>query len=272
MRREFDIAISFAGEDRESAQDLAKRLQDAGLLVFYDDDQQAELLGEYLLEYLINVYKERASYCVVLVSAAYVQKRWTRHEWRAAQERAFEQQEVAYILPVRLDNTVLPGLLNTLGHISIPPKTIAEAAQLIYKKVASRALINRAIRNADTQFHSGDYQGVISTLQPYWDDGVLANDGVAARLLADAHMFIGAYELALRVLDVLIPSRPQDAESRFLAGVCCFRLGRLSEAARYYQDTLQIAPSHRIALEDLERIEKTLCGNNNVNESTDSHA
>lgn len=272
MRREFDVAISFAGEDRGLAQDLAKRLQAAGLLVFYDDDQQAELLGEHLLEYLIGVYKERASYCVVLISAAYVRKRWTRHEWRAAQERAFEQQEAAYILPVRLDDTALPGLLSTIGHISIPPKTVAEAARLIYKKVASRAMINRAIRSADVHFQSGDFQTVISTLQPHWEGGVLTDDGFAVRLLADAHMFIGAYEQALPILDGLIPSRPQDAESRFLAGICCYRLGRLPEAVLYYRGALQIAPGHRTAREDLERIEGVLRGNNGVNESADSRA
>jgi len=214
--REFDIAISFASEDRRLARQLARRLQAVELLVFYDDDQQAELLGEHLLEYLISVYKDRASYCVVLISAAYVRKRWTRHEWRAAQERAFEQQEAAYILPVKLDDTTLPGLLSTIGHISVPPKTVAEAARIIHEKVASRALINRAIRSADTHFRSGDFQAVIAALQPYWGNGLLVDDGVAARLLADAHMFVGAYEQALPILSGIIPGRPQDAESRFL--------------------------------------------------------
>lgn len=263
---EFDIAISFAGEDRSLARQLAKRLKTLELLVFYDDDQQAELLGEHLLEYLISVYKERASYCVVLISAAYVRKRWTRHEWRAAQERAFEQQDAAYILPVRLDDTPLPGLLSTIGHISVPPKTIAEAAWLIHEKVASRALINCAIRSAESHFRSGNFQAVITTLQPFWEDGALAEDGVAGRLLADAHMFVGAYEKALSILAGIIPNRPQDAESRFLAGVCCYRLGRLPEASLHYQNALQIAPGHRTAREDLERIELVLRRNNRADE------
>jgi hypothetical protein len=51
MPHDFDIAISFAGEDRPIALELATKLKAGGLLVFYDDDQQAELLGERLLEY-----------------------------------------------------------------------------------------------------------------------------------------------------------------------------------------------------------------------------
>lgn len=255
---DFDIAISFAGEDRVLARRLAKRLQAADLLVFYDDDQQAELLGEHLLEYLIDIYKERASYCVVLVSAAYVRKRWTRHEWRAAQERAFEEQDASYILPVRLDNAALPGLLSTIGHIPIPPKTVAAAARLIHAKVASRASVNRAVRAADTSFRSGDFESVISTLQAPWEAAALVDDGVAARLLADAHMMVGSYEQALPILNKLIPGRPQDAESRFLAGVCCCRLGRLPDAVLHYKDALRIAPRHRTAREDLERVELVL--------------
>jgi hypothetical protein len=100
----FDIAISFAGEDRPIAQRLAHILKRYGLVVFYDDDAQADLLGENLKEYLIDIYKNRASYCLVLVSEHYVRIRWTRHEWKAAQAGALDEFDRAYILPIRLDN------------------------------------------------------------------------------------------------------------------------------------------------------------------------
>ncbi len=47
----FDIALSFAGEDRPIARRLAKILKSYNLVVFYDDDEQAELFGENLTEY-----------------------------------------------------------------------------------------------------------------------------------------------------------------------------------------------------------------------------
>ena len=87
----FDVAISFAGEDRPIAQRLAQILKSYDLVVFYDDDAQAGLLGENLTEYLIDIYKNSSSFCVVLVSEHYVRKRWARHEWKAAQVRAFRR-------------------------------------------------------------------------------------------------------------------------------------------------------------------------------------
>ena len=94
--------------------------------------------------------------------------------------------------------------------------------------------------------------------QPHWEAALLVDDGVAARLLADAHMMVGSYERALPVLTKLIPDRPQDAESRFLAGVCCLRLGRLGEAVLHYKDALRIAPGHRTARDDLKHAELAL--------------
>ncbi len=55
--------------------------------------EQAELLGECLTEYLIDIYKNKASYCVVLVSKHYESKRWASHEWKAAQARALEEYD-----------------------------------------------------------------------------------------------------------------------------------------------------------------------------------
>jgi len=51
----FDVAISFAGEDRGIANQLAQLLKASGLLIFYDDDERSQLLGKNLFEYLIEI-------------------------------------------------------------------------------------------------------------------------------------------------------------------------------------------------------------------------
>ena len=38
---EFDVAVSFAGEDRELVKEIVSRLKDAGKRVFYDADYQS---------------------------------------------------------------------------------------------------------------------------------------------------------------------------------------------------------------------------------------
>src|SRR4051794_14133025 len=85
---QYDVALSFAGEDRDVAEALATRLRDAGVRVFYDRYEQATLWGKDLYQHLQLVYRDTARYCVVFVSANYARKLWTRHELAQAQARA----------------------------------------------------------------------------------------------------------------------------------------------------------------------------------------
>src|SRR5262249_21045761 len=103
---EYDVAVSFAGEDRATAERFAELLEAEGLSVFYDFWNKADLWGRNLYPHLAEVYSKKAKYCVMFISAAYAKKAWTRHEMQAAQERAFRENE-AYILPVRIDDTTI---------------------------------------------------------------------------------------------------------------------------------------------------------------------
>jgi hypothetical protein len=116
---EYDIALSFAGEDRGHAEALADLLKSKGVRVFYDMYEQADLWGKDLYEHLHNVYSKKARYCAIFCSEAYVRKVWTDHERRSAQERAMAEKGTAYILPIRLDATEVPGIRKTVGYVDI---------------------------------------------------------------------------------------------------------------------------------------------------------
>jgi hypothetical protein len=118
QKRQYDVVISFAGEDRPHAEALAKGLVAKGLKVFYDDFERSVLWGHNGYEYLTDLYQNRSRYCVVLVSRNYANKRWTRLEWKAIQARCFRECE-PYCLPIRLDATELPGLLDTTIYFSL---------------------------------------------------------------------------------------------------------------------------------------------------------
>jgi TIR domain len=113
---EFDVAVSFAGEDRELVEGIVSRLKGAGIRVFYDTDYHVAMWGEDLVEYLDQVYRVKARYAVMFISRFYAEKMWTRHERRSALARALEQRS-AYVLPVRLDSTDLEGLRPTVGYL-----------------------------------------------------------------------------------------------------------------------------------------------------------
>lgn len=135
---DFDVALSFAGEDRQVASELNSALSSCGVHVFYDLTMQASLWGKDLYQHLQEIYRDKARYCVVLVSEHYVRKLWTRHELKQAQARAFQQSN-EYILPVRLDDTALPGLNSTVGFIDLRATTIPQLAALIMDKLGIAA-------------------------------------------------------------------------------------------------------------------------------------
>jgi beta-lactamase class A len=125
---EYDIALSFAGEDRSFAGQVAAALRARGISVFYDRYEQADLWGKNLYDHLSKVYSELARYCLMFVSHHYATKSWTTHERRAAQERAFRENR-EYILPIRLDDSETPGLPATTAYIDgreTPPEAIAD--------------------------------------------------------------------------------------------------------------------------------------------------
>lgn len=130
----YDIAISFAGEDRATANEIVKKLQHEDVKVFYDSFEQANLWGKDLYEYLADVYNNHARYCVMILSTSYERKLWTNHERKSAQERAFRERE-EYILPVRLEDTRIPGIRDTIGYIDLRHTSLDELVGMILVKL-----------------------------------------------------------------------------------------------------------------------------------------
>src|SRR5882724_7847096 len=129
---EYDVALSFAGEDREYVSEVAAILRSLGLRVFYDEFEQVKLWGKDLYEYLDDIYGKRAKYCVVFISQFYAQKAWTTHERKSAQA-----QHEEYILPARFDDTEIPGIRPTVSYIDLRKLSPEDFAKLVVEKVGS---------------------------------------------------------------------------------------------------------------------------------------
>jgi hypothetical protein len=136
---EFDMAVSFAGEDRAYVNDIAEAVKSGGVKVFYDEDYEVEAWGQDGVEYFTNVYQNRARYAVMFVSQHYAEKVWTNLERRAVLARAATQRG-AYVLPVRLDDTELPGLLPTVIYLDARRYGIEKLVEAIKTKVGGSAL------------------------------------------------------------------------------------------------------------------------------------
>lgn len=135
-RREYDVALSFAGENREFVEQVADQLLQLGITVFYDRYEQVDLWGKDLAAHLGAVYSKDAHFVVIFASRAYADKAWPNHERQFALSRNLTGERDR-ILPVRLDDTEIPGVPGTIGYLDARVLTPTKLAELIRQKVDS---------------------------------------------------------------------------------------------------------------------------------------
>lgn len=140
--KKYEVAISFAGEDRKYAAALAKRLRAANVPVFYDEYAKAELWGNDLYEHLKQVYGRMSRYCVVFISRHYKRKAWTRHELKSAQEKALRRRK-AYILPVKVDGTSIPSIFTTTGYLDLKKEKVSGIFKALMLKLGKARQTHR---------------------------------------------------------------------------------------------------------------------------------
>ncbi len=134
LNPDFDVALSFAGEDRAYVEEVAHILRAMGLRVFYDKYERVSLWGKDLYTHLREIYFNRARYTVLFISKHYKRKLWSNHERESAQARAFTENK-EYILPVRFDKTKIPGILPTTGYLDLKDLPPSDLAHLIKQKI-----------------------------------------------------------------------------------------------------------------------------------------
>ena len=137
MNYSYDVALSFAGEDRKFAEAVAAGLREAEINVFYDDYYAADLWGEDLSVSLRKVYHEASRFCIMIISAQYVEKMWPNFERQQALERLIKQKGKAYILPVRLDGYSgdVPGLAGTIGFLAVKSNEPEKVVSVFLEKI-----------------------------------------------------------------------------------------------------------------------------------------
>jgi len=131
--KQFDVALSFAGEDREYVEQVAAKLRKMGIRVFYDKYELVTLWGKNLYDHLQDVYRNKARFTIIFCSKHYAEKLWPSHERKAAQAKAFESSQ-EYILPARFDDTEIPGILPTVGYVDLTEYSPEEFAELAKEK------------------------------------------------------------------------------------------------------------------------------------------
>lgn len=135
---EYDVTLSFAGNDRPVVERLVEVLQDHGLRVFYDFEQQADLWGKDLRRELARIYGQRAQFMIVCLSNDYPERDWTTFEYEIGRDAASKRTE-DYLLPliVGTNRPPITGLPTTVGFISLHDRSMEEVADLVLQKLAA---------------------------------------------------------------------------------------------------------------------------------------
>ena len=143
----FDFAISFSGESRSDAKKLTQLLVDKGADVFYDNAFLEHLLGKRLDKELSWVFGAATHFFVPFVSAEYARKPWPQYEWSIAKQEEERRQE-EFILPLRVDDTLLVGLPDTVCYLDLRSVKLCEVADILFRKLEASAVVSgRAARS-----------------------------------------------------------------------------------------------------------------------------
>ncbi|MCD1269884.1 TIR domain-containing protein [Microbacterium sp. MEC084] len=134
----YDVALSFAGEDRPYAEQLRDALEDNGHAVFYDFNEQHRILGEDVQSYLGPIYASGCRYVVAILGPLYGSKRWTIFE----SEQFKPLFEEGRVLPI-WSHTALPSAFDATrdkGRLVFDPSADLRAVAVQHAEVISKKL------------------------------------------------------------------------------------------------------------------------------------
>lgn len=139
VEKQYDIVLSYAGEDRAYVSRVAAYLWSNSVDYYYDQNEAATLWGKNLTEHFDKVFTKYGRFCVMFVSKHYAAKIWPTHERRSALCRQLKERR-EYILPARFDDTAIDGLHDDLAYVDLRGLAPEELGDLILQKLGRRSV------------------------------------------------------------------------------------------------------------------------------------
>lgn len=135
-KHHFDVALSFAGENRKYVKDVADNLHKiiGAHSYFYDENYTAHLARGALDNLLQDIYRNRSKLVVVFLCEHYEEKEWCHIEFRAIKEIIMEKQ-YEKIMFVKIGHGEVQGVFKTDGYIDGMRFNPAEVANFIKERV-----------------------------------------------------------------------------------------------------------------------------------------
>jgi hypothetical protein len=136
---EYELTLICGEGDRDYVREVFAHLKRRGVRAFYPahEDFTVALLGTFLPESLDLVVRSQTRFAVVFVSR-HLGESLANHQRRLALQRLIAAAEV-FLLPVRMDDTELPGLpLTAVGSVDGRTTPARELARMLVRKLRER--------------------------------------------------------------------------------------------------------------------------------------
>lgn len=128
----YDVAISYASEQKKDVEKMVHILDTNGIKLFYDNFETSNLWGEDLEARLIKLYSHESEYVIVFLSTDYLQKKWTTIEQKAILKR--NEEEKNKVLIINYGDLVIDGFSDQKAYLDIRKYEIENIARIFIDK------------------------------------------------------------------------------------------------------------------------------------------
>jgi len=137
----FDIAFSYASEQKLIVDEFKIKLQELGLKVFMDSDYPELLAFNHVSDVLKPIYENENIAMIIFLSEDYKRKKFTKYESRIAFDRLLKEQRLGII---RIDDSALPWLTESIHYFDVRKNDTDFICNALYRAIKGVALQNVA--------------------------------------------------------------------------------------------------------------------------------
>lgn len=188
--KRFQVALSFPNEYRDYVSQVATLLAESlgHDTILYDAWYKAEFTRPNLDTYLQDLYQNHSLLIVPFLCADYTNKDWCQLEWRVIRD-LIKRRKDDDIMPMRFDNTHIPGLFDIDGYLDLRSHEPKEVSEMI----AQRLKINKLIRQNPVKKN-------IKTKQLFNNEVIASNNQINSNNKIHKYaFFISIYSLTIIV-------------------------------------------------------------------------
>lgn len=139
----YDLAVSYASEQRDYVEIFVRDLKAHGLRIYYDQDEQKRMVGKILDKELHQIYIKESHRCLLFFSKDYVEKPVTKFESNVILSESMFQDEFMYIF--KFDDVAIPGLNRNFIYSSFSDfPNPNQFADFMYEVISGKTVSNES--------------------------------------------------------------------------------------------------------------------------------